>query len=235
MKKLYIAFAILTMVAAHSNAIEKKLLKDINTSSMTAETQVTAKGGSENHVSLVWWIPSEFWKAVLSKDVNLTEMQKTSMIEVIANISLVAVVQADVSAIGSLKYYSKEEIGKNMVLSFVDSKGKKEKLSPLQKIDSDLELVLGQFKPILGSAMGNLGNNLHFYVFNDRSQTSTRILDPYQKGQIDVQLANKDKTLLDASIELPLNALFIPRKCSNGKDAHVSWNYCPWTGQKLED
>ena len=235
MKKLCIAFAILTMVAAHSNAIEKKLLKDINTSSMTAETQVTAKGGSENHVSLVWWIPSEFWKAVLSKDVSLAEMQKTAMIEVLANVSLVAVVQADISAMGSFKYYSKDEIGKNMVLSFVDSKGKKEKLSPLQKINPDLELVLGQFKPILESAMGNLGSNMHFYVFNDKSQTSTRILDPYQKGQIDVQLASKDKTLLDASIELPLNSLFIPRKCSNGKDAHVSWNYCHWTGQKLED
>jgi hypothetical protein len=132
-------------------------------------------------------------------------------------------------------FYSKEEIKKNMIISFVDAGGKRQRLSLMQTINPDLEVVLAVFKPILGSAMGNLGNNMHFYVLNDKSKTSGRLLDPYQKGLISVKLANKNMDRMFADIEMPLNSLFVPRKCPNGKDAHVSWEYCPWSGTRLED
>jgi hypothetical protein len=152
-----------------------------------------------------------------------------------SGISLLAVVQADISSVGAFKFYSKEEIEENMTLSYSGADGKRQKLTPVQSIDPDLEIVLGVFKPVLGAAMGNLGNNMHFYVLNDRAKSSPRLLDPYRKGQIDIRLARRDNVLMDASIEMPINALFVPRKCPNGKDAHVSWVYCPWTGKKLEE
>ena len=83
--------------------------------------------------------------------------------------------------------------------------------------------------------MGNLGKNMHFYVLNDKSKSFPRLLDPYRKGQINIQLSRKDDVLMTASIEMPLNSLFVPRKCPNGKDAHISWKYCPWTGKRLEE
>ena len=83
--------------------------------------------------------------------------------------------------------------------------------------------------------MGNLGSNMHFYVLNDRAKSVSRLLDPYRKGQIEIQLERRDKVLMDGSIEMPINALFVTRKCPNGKDAHISWKYCPWSGKKLEE
>ena len=38
---------------------------------------------------------------------------------------------------------------------------------------------------------------------------------------------------MTARVELPINALFVPRLCSDGREAHVTWNYCPWTGERL--
>ena len=108
-------------------------------------------------------------------------------------------------------------------------------LSAMEKIDPELEIVLATITPILGSAMGNLGNNVHFYILNDKSQSSLRLLDPYQKGLLDIQLVKRNDGLMTANIEMPLNSLFVPRKCSNGKNAHITWKYCPWTGMQLEN
>jgi hypothetical protein len=83
--------------------------------------------------------------------------------------------------------------------------------------------------------MGKFGNKVHFYVLNDRSKSLLRLLDPYRKGLISVQLANRNDDQITADIEMPLNALFVPRQCPNGKDAHISWKYCPWSGKRLED
>jgi len=235
MKKLFIAVIMISMIVTYSMAAEKKPLKDVDTDAFTRDTQVTLKGAGDNHVALAWWIPNEFWESILSRDATTSESDKKALLDAMSGVSLLAVVQADVSAFGAFKFYSKEEIEKNMTLSFSDTEGKKQRLSPILTIGPDLEVVLGVFKPILGAAMGNLGKNMHFYVLSDRSKSSPRLLDPYRKGQIDIQLARRDKVLMGASIEMPINALFVPRKCPNGKDAHISWNYCPWTGKRLEE
>ena len=224
-----------TMVATYSMAAEKKPIKDIDTDAFTSDTQVTPEGAGDNHMAFVWWIPNEFWESILSRDTTTSESNKKALLDAMSGISLIAIVQADISAFGTFNFYSKEEIEQSMKLSFTDADGKKQRLLPVQTITPDLEVVLGVFKPILGAAMGNLGNNMHFYVLNDSSKSSPRLLDPYQKGQIDIQLARRDKVLMDAGIEMPINALFVPRKCPNGKDAHISWVYCPWTGQRLEE
>lgn len=214
-------------------AAERKPLKSVATDAFTEDTQVVPKGTGDNHVAFAWWIPNEYWECMMSRDTSTSASDKKAMLSAISGVSLIAVVQADITALGALKYYSKDEIKENLMLSFVDTGGKKQKLPPMETIDPDLEVVLSVFKPILGAAMGNLGNSMHFFALNDKSVSSSRLLDPYQKGQINIQLGKRDNSLMEASIELPINSLFVPRKCPNGKDAHISWKYCPWTGKQL--
>ena len=235
MKKLLVVLMIILTVNTYSMAAQKKPLKDVDTDALITDTQVTPSGTGDNHFALAWWIPNEFWESILSQDTTTSEADKKAMLDVMSGVSLLAVVQADITAFGAFKFYSKEEIEKNMAISFSGLDGKKKKLSPIQTIDPDLEVVLGVFKPILGAAMGKLGENLHFYVLNDKSKSSIRLLDPYRKGQINIQISRRDKVLMDASIDTPLNSLFVSRKCPNGKEAHISWKYCPWTGQRLEE
>ena len=235
MKKLFISIMIVLLATTYSMAAEKRPIKDIESDAITNETQVTATGAGDNHVALTWWIPNEFWESILSRDMKTSEASKKAMLDAMSGISLLAIVQADITPIGSFKFYSKEEIEKKMLISFSGAGGNRQRLSPMQTINRDLEVVLGVFKPILGAAMGNLGNNMHFYVLNDKSKSSLRLLDPYRKGLISIQLAKRNGSLMIADIEMPLNSLFVPRKCPNGKDAHISWKYCPWSGTRLED
>ena len=127
----------------------------------TTDTQVTPKGTGDDYLALAWWIPNEFWESILSRETT-SEGDKKAMLEAMSGVSLLAVVQADITAFGTFKFYSIEEIEKNMTISFSGADGKKTRLSPMHKINHDLEVVLGVFKPILGAAMGNLGNNMHF-------------------------------------------------------------------------
>ena len=235
MKKLLFTIMLTMTVAATSMAAQKMPLKDVDTDAFTTDTQVAPKGTGDDHVALVWWIPNEFWETILYRDTTTSESDKKVMLNAMAGISLLAVVQSDISPLGAFTFYPKEEIENRMEISYFDLDGKKHSLSPMQTINPDLQVILGVFKPILSAAMGNLGNNMHFYVLNDKSESSSRLLDPYKEGQLNVQLMRRDKAIMNASIEMPLNALFIPRKCPNGKDAHISWKYCPWTGKKLEE
>lgn len=234
MKKLLVAVMLALAFSSHAMAAEKKALKDIDSNEFTTDTQVMLQGSGDKHVALAWWIPNEFWQSVLERDKNTSEADKKAILDAMSGTSLLAIVQADITPLGAFKYYSKEEIEKKMQISFSDATGKSHKLKPLQSIDPNLEVVLGLFKPILSSAMGNLGSNLHFYVLNDKSNSS-RLMDPYLRGQLTIQLAKKESALMTANIELPLNSLFVPRKCPNGKPAHISWQYCPWNGERLAE
>jgi hypothetical protein len=232
MNKIIIGFIALTFLSGSLAANKKKNI-DVDTDAFTSETQIMLKGGGSSSFSMVWWIPNEFWDAVLSQDKSMQQSDRDAMLDAMKGTSLLAVVQADISALGAFNYYHKDEIEKNLSISYKKSKGNVIDIMPMQKISSDLEIVLGVFKPILGAAMGNLGNNMHFYVLNDKSKITKRTLNPYTKGLLDIKLKDHNNTQLSGVIEMPIDALFVPRKCPNGKDAHISWNYCPWSGDSL--
>ena len=234
MKKLFIAVMVALMVATPAKAAEKKALIDIDPDEFTGDTQVMLKGAGDDHMALAWWIPNEFWGSAWARDPRINEADKQELLDVIAGTSILAVAQADISMFGAFRFYTQEEIEKNMVLRFTDADGRSHRLSPMGTIDPDLKNILGMLRPILVNAMGNLGSNMHFYILNDKTAFTSRLLDPYQEGKIHIQLTRKNEALIEATLDLPVNALFVPRKCPNGKPAHISWNYCPWSGEKLE-
>jgi hypothetical protein len=235
MKKVPGLIIILLLTMLCSAAAEKKQINDIDTDALTNETQISAKGAASNHMAIVWWIPTEFWDAVLSQDPTVSEFDKNAMLDAITGVSLLVIIQADISTLGSFQFYSKTEIEDKIHISYLDMDNQKHGLPAVKNINPDLAIVLSIFKPILSAAMGNMGNNMHFYVLSDKSDSSQRLVDPYKKGILTIKLSDKNNHPLEAEIEMPLNSLFIPRKCPNGKDAHVSWIYCPWTGKKLDD
>ena len=223
---------------ANSVTAKKKILADVVMDELVKDTQVNLKGGGDNRggdnrLALTWWIPNEFWESVTSRDPTTSATDKEAILNAMSGITLLGVVQADISAFGTFNYYSKEEIEENIQISYVSSDGATLKLLPLKKTSSDLNIILSIIKPILEGAMGNLGSNFHIFVLNDRTSSGLRLIDPYNIGAIYVQAKGRDDVKMNANIELPLNSLFIPRMCPNGKEAHVSWNFCPWSGKRL--
>jgi hypothetical protein len=214
--------------------LQKKNIKDINTEKFTDDTQLYAPCG-DNHLNILWWMPFEYWNATFEKDGSMSKSEKEEALNVFKPYSLLAVCQSDISDFGAFKFYTKDEIKEHLKITLITSDNKSKEIIPLEQISPDMKLFLNIFKPILSAAMGNMGDNLHFFVLSDKDENGKRVIDPYDQGSIKFNIKKRSGESLEAKLELPIDSLYVPRLCPNGKPAHVSWNYCPWTGKKLED
>lgn len=233
MKTAVLSLILLFAFATITNAQERRSLADVSVDAILDETQVAPRGAGDHHVAQFSYMPLEFWKSIFTRDHSLTEAGKEEMIRAFSGIILVSVVQADISAFGTFNFYTEREVSEKMKVTFTDSSEENHELKMITEIDDDLQMVLSIFKPILSSGMGNLGDNTHFFVFDDNNSSSERLINPYEEGRINFSLKRRDDVVMDGSINTPLNSLFIPRICPNGEEAHVSWNFCPWSGEKL--
>jgi hypothetical protein len=218
-------------LASFAHAIDRKEITDIDLNVLTVEGQVMTGGASD--LALVWWIPAEFWEVSMRQESMVADEQVNQVMGVLKNYSVLAVVQANVSPFGSFQFFEKDQIMKGMNVEFVRPDGSVEAISHTEPSDPDLRIMLDQMRPILAQAMGSLGQNFYFFPLPDVDDDGERLLSPYDKGMIRVKLLNAD-AVHTAELELPLDSLFVPRLCPNGKPAHVSWNYCPWSGKKLK-
>lgn len=225
--------ALLLFLSVNCFALERRDYTEISIPNITADIQAQPEAASDSHMTLVWWVPYEYWASVFSRDPNVTEPMRKQLLAVLKNYMLIAVVQADISPLGTFSYYSQDVVQKNLAVKYKDSKSEIKELSPSDNVSGDMSILLSQITPVLKAAMGNMGSNFHFFVYDDIDSKGERIADPYEEGTLSASLSNADEEQLSANFKTPLNSLFIPRKCPNGEDAHVSWKYCPWSGKKL--
>jgi hypothetical protein len=219
-----------------ANSLDKKPAKDVNLGELVREVQLFV-GSSERQVNVVWWVPVEYWETAFSQNSESNSFDIQEITKLMNPYFMLAVVQSDISPFGVFNYYSKEKVSQGMSVGIINANGDTSRVLPLPdlEITEDMNLLLENLKPMLRSAMGNLGGNFHFFVFSDRNEDGTRKMDPYKSGKMEVHLESSGGNVLEGNFETPLNSLFIPRVCPNGKPAHVSWKYCPWTGEKLPD
>ena len=217
-----------------SYALQKKNIAEVSSDELISETQTGPADAGDDHTCLVWWMPHEFWMGVLERDPSISKEDKEDMLKAVGGVSILAVVQGDISSLGAFDFYTREQVEKGIVVSQTGPDGTSEKVPFQEKLNPDLEVVMAAFRPILATAMGKMGDNMHFFVLSDTLPSGGRRLDPYQGGELKVKLEDKRGRALISEIALPLNSLYVPRTCPNGKKAHVSWNFCPWTGEKLQ-
>lgn len=236
-KKTLISGAIFSLVLGGGDALalEKKNIADVSSDALISETQAGPDNAGDDHTCLVWWIPYEFWAGLMARDPSLSTEEKDGLLKAVEGVSILVVVQGDISPMGAFDFYSREIVDKNIVVSQTTPGGKSERIPFQEKLNPDLEVVLAAFKPVLATAMGRLGDNMHFFVLNDGGEGGGRRVDPYKGGAVKVSLKDKANRQLFSEIPLPLDCLFQSRICPNGRKAHVSWNFCPWTGESLSD
>ena len=208
-------------------------MADVDPDTLSSDTRISAPCDGD-HMNLIWAIPVEFWKAAFVKDPSMTPAQKAEIIRAIEEYIIIGIVQADIRVTGDFEFYSEVEIRNQLKMSFTDAMGKTRPISPTDQVGPDAQQLLAELKPMLSAAMGKMGQNLYFIVVNDDAGEAGRTWDPYAPGVLNVDLKTRADKALEGRMEGPINALFVPRKCPNGKDAHVTWKFCPWTGEALK-
>ena len=226
------AWALAAASVAQLGAAERKTPKAIDLDALIKETQrsATSTGG----MNVVWVIPVEFWRVSATREGVLNEAQIRQISSALEKYLIVGVVRADISPLGSFKFHDEKSVLANMRVTYVDEKGVQQAFQLPKTIDDDAKLIIKAIKPVLSAAMGNLGDNFHLFVFEDRDQFGKRIASPYEPGVLRVELKeHRQEKGGTVEFPFPLDSLHVPRECGKcSKKAHISWSYCPWCGTK---
>jgi hypothetical protein len=219
----------LGLLATNLNAAEKRAVTDVDSGILTQELQ---RSSNDSGIVVAWWMPAEFWAVALGNEKSLSAAQMEEVMKILRQYTFIAVVDGEVGG-AAVDFKDRDSVAKALTVEVVDGAGKSRKVVPVEPVPEDVKPLLSVLVPAMGAAMGNLGRNLHFFVFQDQVENA-RVFSPFDPGAIVVKLSGREhRPDISLSIERPIDSLLVPRLCANGKPAHVSWNYCPWDGKKL--
>jgi hypothetical protein len=219
------------LLATNLKAAEKRAPTDVDSGVLTQELQ---RASNDEGIVVAWWMPSEFWAVALGNEKSLTPAQMEEVMKILRQYTFIAVVDGEVGG-AAVDFRDRVAVAKSLSVEVVDGAGKGRKVVPVEPVPDDVQPLLQVLVPAMGAAMGNLGRNLHFFVFQDEEK-DTRIFSPFDSGSVVVKLSGRENRQdISLSIERPIDSLLVPRLCANGRPAHVTWKFCPWDGKKLPD
>lgn len=183
----------------------------------------------DNGFRLVWWIPTQYWQAVLSNRSDLSPEQVKEFLDSVQPYTIVAIVEAEVGAWGTSTFTPEEDIKANTVL--IDGKGTRHKPLPDRKINGPVKMTLSVMKPVLAQMIGPMGESMYFLVFPGVDKKGKQIADATGKGSLVVQLKDEEFRW-----KLPIGAFLTKRPCPQCKEVcNGAWIYCPWCGAQLPE
>ncbi len=189
------------------------------------ETQYSS--GENNHLCLIWWIPSEYWVYSASTKDSATQASLRLIAETLEPYVVVAAAYGAMGEFASVSYSTDEDLFAN--ISLRDIHGRTHLPLAPDKVDGEATNFLAMMKPVFAGMIGPLGKNLNFYLW-PATVDSLRLADPMAAGSLSVKLFSDS-----LRVRLPLNALLPEQICSKcGERSEGAWDFCPWCGNKLK-
>lgn len=226
MKKI-ICSALAVMALLLSIGINSGFTQDqIDINALIQETQ--KRSDKPQEMTLVWWIPEEYWQATLSQSPDITASQIEEQIKVFRPYTIVTVVDGIAGIYGTVTYKSEADIRRN--IRIVDNQGNIYLPLSDTDINADTRAVLAMMKPALANALGPIGQNMYFFVFPAQNKQGLGIADAKKEGEFSVKLGE-----IEFRWKLPLGSLLPLKICPTCQEkVSGSYKYCPWDGTKLE-
>ena len=197
----------------------------IDTDLLIRETQITDT--DDDKMQIVWWIPVEFWKGVMASDPSISEEDAQAVIAAFEPYTLLAIVDGEMGAFGDIEYKPLKKLEKD--LSFMIN-GEKMEIIPTDDQDFTLQMILSVMAPMLENMLGDMGKNMHFFVYNDVDEEGNRIADPSKAIQVEVQLDEDNY-----NFPTPLASCIASKTCpEDGATMNGNWSFCPFHGVELK-
>jgi hypothetical protein len=187
------------------------------------DTQQLAQ--TSDRVTLVWWIPSEFWSETLKGNPNLTEAQRAAFLAGVEDYSMFAVVVADIGAMGGITPRSREAIASNVTFKIGDE------VMPLLENDAlsaDAQNLVAIMKPVLANMLGQFGKGIEFMIYSNK-KAGKKILSAVGEKRFSYTVFEKR-----FDWRLPLGSLLPARfDPETGEEFAGDYRFNPFTGKPL--
>ena len=197
----------------------------IDVDALTAQTQKMLTDA--DRITMVWWIPDEYWQASFAQNPAITKAQMQSFTKALSPYILFVVVDGKIGSLGRVTYKSEETI--RSTIQLIDSH--KTIYYPLSKesIGADAKTFLSVMKPVFSNMMGQLGENMNFVVFPSSSKTREKIADARGEGSFSLKLGESM-----FKWKVPLGAVLPAKVCPiDGEQLNGAWKFCPEHGKEL--
>ena len=178
-------------------------------------------------LKLVWWIPTEFWQAVMEEQKASTPAQRDYVVQLFDDYTILVAGDYSLEANDSGLDFTVNDVRKS--LTFFEN-GKKVPLLKESDVDDKvLALMNEMMKPVFEQMLGKMGSGVDIFIFNNKNSAGERILDPYKAGNFTVQMG---KDLFEW--KLPMVSLMKEKVCKTDS-AKFPGNYvfCPFHGTEL--
>jgi hypothetical protein len=169
----------------------------------------------------VWWLPSEYWRFALADTPNIGEEVILDIESKLKGYSLFSVVNSDINPFDGFKI-------KDAVVTIVNNNAI---LTPIpdEEVPADIKELINLLRPTLASMVGQLGEQMIFYVFKNDLEDGTTAISPYNTGKLDVKVNGTGFIY-----RLPLQSMVEKKTCLEDQEQlNGNWEYCPWHGTKL--
>ncbi len=216
MKRLLAAFLLAWILPAAAQVDLGRLISD---------TQRSRQEGGR--LTLVWWIPNEYWAESNRGDPNVSAQQVKQLLSVVERYVLVAVIDGEISPLGGVRARSYDEIAKGIQL--IAPGGARFPPLGLDQLSPDMRTFLQVMKPLLANMLGQMGKGLEFVAFDGRRPDGARLIDPRREERFTVAYNG-----FNYDWRLPLGSLLTPlRDPKTGETFPGSYRFNPYTGDRL--
>jgi hypothetical protein len=183
---------------------------------------------SHESMTVVWWIPDDFWRVNFEQDPRATKAQYEELVEVIKPYTVFAVVDGKIGNFGGITFTPESSIRSSIQL--IDAQKKSYPPFSMQKIDADMKNFLSMMKPVLANMLGPMGQNMHFFLFPAKNSAGKDIAHATKEGTFSVKFDNRDY-----KFRTPLGSLLPQKVCPvDGEKMSGAWKFCPWHGVELK-
>lgn len=222
MKKILLAS---TLTISSLLGFAQEVKTDIN--ELIEDTQINL--GEQGEIKMAWWIPTEFWRVTFENEPGIPAEEVDNFMKTLEPYSIFAVVEGEIGNYGGVNYTPLETLESS--LSLTGSDGKTYKSLLFTDLSADMRSFLSMFRPILVNMIGQLGENMHFFVFDDITSKGLRISDPYANGSVTLKCHNEEYKW-----RTPLGSLLAPKYCPvDNEEMSGAWKYCPFHGDELKE
>jgi len=183
----------------------------------------------DSKMKLAFWIPNSYWRIALEGNPEVKDESIKLLESIFENYVVMCFADVQIITGGGFTFTSKIDL-KNTA-SIIDDK--KNVYYPLQEKDFSIELntILDNIRPMFAKMLGQLGEGMHFYLFEIKDKKGVNIINEFEKGNFTVKHSNDE-----FKWNLPLPALLPSKYCPTDNEIMKgNWSFCPIHGVKLSD
>jgi len=189
------------------------------------ETQRMAHTPKE--ITMVWWIPTEFWDAVLQNNPQVSAEKRSEFTKVLNAYMVIAVISADVGPMGGINPRSREKIIENAELKVGEIT-----VLPLKKseISADARNFVDLMKPMMANMLGQFGQGMEFLIYPNPVAGGEKVEASKSGAFIYTMFGHR------FDWKLPLGSLLPPKFDAKTKQEFPGdYLFNPYSGEKLSE